>query len=47
MNLDEFEELKEIEAEYGVAVQDLFDAFLIRAVSEDGSELKSIDYECA
>ena len=43
----EFGELKEIETEDGVAIQDLFDGFSIRAVSEDGSELKSIDYECA
>lgn len=42
-----FDELDEIATEDSLAVQDLFDAFSISAINEDGSVLKSIDYECA
>lgn len=41
------DELNEIAAEDGLSIQDLFDAVEIIALAEDGTVLKSLDYECA
>jgi hypothetical protein len=43
----EMTDLEETATEYGLQLQDLFDAFGIVALDKNGNELWEMDYECA